>query len=80
MSDEVAVVLQRLSDSEVPFSINTFIDGHFDVVLARNARGDRVASASLRTIEEATEWLRNQVVSMYPNSEFARHESSVAVS
>jgi hypothetical protein len=61
--------LQRLYDSEVNFAIETLWDKGFTVRIGDKRNGDKT-STTVKTIEEAVAWLRQQARVFFPNSDY----------
>ena len=59
--------LQQIYNSEINFSISCFWDGGFTVQLGDKQNGFK-AGAVKETIEQAVEWLVNEVMERYPGS------------
>jgi hypothetical protein len=66
---KIGVFRQMLSTSEINASISRIWDGGFRVTLGEPKRAEGWAFPS---IGAAVEWLRDQAVAHYPESEFAR--------
>jgi hypothetical protein len=64
-------ILISLYASEINASISWLWDGGIDVKLGDSLNGYK-AEGKVDTFGEGAEWLRDQAVSHYPDSEFAR--------
>ena len=64
-------VLQDLYDSEINVAIFWLWDGGIDLGLGDELKGYD-ADGQVRTVAEATAWLRDQACKHYPDSGFAR--------
>ena len=71
MTDESAIILQDLYDSEINFSLVVLWDNGFEVKLGDKHNGF-VASANARLFSDAVEWLRVRAIEKYPQSIFAK--------
>jgi hypothetical protein len=65
----VEAILNDLYASEINASISWIWDGGFYVTIGHRKHAENWA---LRSIGEAAEWLRDQAIVYYPDSEFAR--------
>lgn len=68
-------ICQRLYDSEINFTISCFWDDGF-VVMLGDSMNDYVAQTSVRTWEQAEQWLRSAAMLHFPDSQFAKDERS----
>lgn len=66
-----APILPDLYASEINVHLEWLWDGGFDVALGDNMNGFK-AQACTRTFIEAVEWLRDEAIKWYPESEFAK--------
>jgi hypothetical protein len=73
MSD-LTEILVSLYASEINTSISWLWDGEIDVKLGDALNGYK-ARGKVNTFGEAAEWLRDQAVSHYPDSEFGSGEA-----
>jgi hypothetical protein len=64
-------ILQRLYDSEINFEVSSFYDAGFDVRLG-DALNGFLAQGKVETWAEVETWLRDQALTHYPDSEFAK--------
>jgi hypothetical protein len=63
-------VLDKLYDSEINFEVSAFWDNGIDVKLGDEMNG-YAAESSVRTSEEAAEWLDQQARLHFPASKYA---------
>lgn len=68
--DPTAQVLQDLYDSEINFSIVTFWDAGFRVMLGDDLNG-YVAESRVQSFADAVRWLATAALQHYPESKFA---------
>jgi hypothetical protein len=68
-------ILQRIYDSEINFEVSGFYDAGFDVRLG-DALNGFVAQGKVETWEEVEAWLRDQALTHFPESTFAKHDAA----
>lgn len=66
-----AFILQDLYDSEINFTIATFWDAGFRVMLGDDMNGF-AAETRVKTFNEAVQWLALAAIEHYPDSDFAK--------
>lgn len=68
---DIGIVLKRLYESEINFSISTFWDNGFDVRLG-DPMNDFKSEANFRTLDECAEFLDREARIQFPDSAYAR--------
>jgi hypothetical protein len=66
-----AVILQDLYDSEINYTVSTFWDAGFRVMLGDDMNGF-VAENRVQTFTEAVQWLALAAIEHYPQSDFSK--------
>lgn len=69
--EELALVPQRLYDSEINFNISCFWDGGFNAKLGDTINGYYAVGTELETYRDALVWLDEQARKFYPKSLYA---------
>ena len=75
---EIGNLLQSIYDDELNISISWFWDAGIDVVIGDQANGIK-AENNFDTIIEAMQWLRQRLIELYPESDFAKNWSDLDV-
>ncbi|MDN5001260.1 hypothetical protein ACFQZO_10225 [Bradyrhizobium sp. GCM10027634] len=76
--DPTARLLQDLYNSEINYTIATFWDAGFRVLLGDDLNGF-VAETRVPTFTDAAQWLAIAAVTHYPDSEFAKKYSTLGL-
>ena len=66
-----AQILQDLHDSEINGSVDWFFDKCWRAGIGDNLNGWK-SEKRLDTLGEAIEWLRDEAIRLYPDSDFAK--------
>lgn len=71
---EILETLEEIQDNEINFQIACFFDEGFTVKLGDAVNGFKVTSPLCETWAEVADWLKEQVIICYPDSDFVRRK------
>jgi len=67
----VAKILNNLYESELNCELSFFWDAGWDVKLGDSTNGYKAEKGGFDLVEEAVQWLADEVAKIYPKSEFS---------